>query len=50
MGDYDGMTSDVLAESPGFLGAYGNNAEGNPDVRISRRFGGLDDTGELDNN
>jgi Neuraminidase (sialidase) len=33
MGDYDGMTSDVLAESPGFLGAYGNNAEGNPYVR-----------------
>jgi hypothetical protein len=50
MGDYDGVTSDHVGKSGGFLGAYGNNAAGNPDVRISRRFGGSGDTGELDDN
>lgn len=40
MGDYDGVAADTLRKSAGFLGAYGNNARGNPDVRISRRFGG----------
>ena len=42
MGDYDGVASDFLGLSGGFLGAYGDNANGNPDVRISRRFGADD--------
>jgi hypothetical protein len=50
MGDYDGVTSDFLRRSDGFLGAYGNNAHGNPDVRISRHFGGSGDSGAQDNN
>jgi hypothetical protein len=50
MGDYDGVTADALGQSSGFRGAYGNNANGNPDVRISRRFGGSGDSGAQDDN
>ena len=50
MGDYDGVAADTLKRSQGFLGAYGNNARGNPDVRISRRFAGPDDSGGQDDN
>jgi len=50
MGDYDAVAADFLGEFDGFLGAYGNNAAGNPDVRISRRFGGSGDSGAQDNN
>jgi len=50
MGDYDGLTTDALGLRGGFLGAYGNNAKGNPDVRISRSFGGSDDNGAEDDN
>jgi hypothetical protein len=50
MGDYDGVAADVLGQSDGFLGAYGNNARGNPDVRISRHFGGTSDSNAQDNN
>jgi len=50
MGDYDTVAADFLGEFSGFLGAYGNNAANNPDVRISRRFGGSGDSGAQDNN
>jgi hypothetical protein len=50
MGDYDGVTSDILAKHDGFLGAYDNNSLGNQDARISRRFGGADDSGDQDDN
>ena len=39
MGDYDGTAADFLGQSSGFLGAYGDNSRGNPDVKISPRFG-----------
>jgi len=50
MGDYDTVAADSLGEFSGFLGAHGNNAASNPDVRISRRFGGSGDSGAQDNN
>jgi hypothetical protein len=40
MGDYDGVTADVLGQFAGFRGAFGDNSHGNPDVSISPRFGG----------
>jgi hypothetical protein len=43
MGDYDGVAADFLGQSSGFLGAYGDNTRGNPDVKITRRFGGSGD-------
>jgi hypothetical protein len=43
MGDYDGVASDSTGESRGFLGAWGDNSRGNPDVKISRRFGSGDE-------
>lgn len=43
MGDYDTTAADTLGQLRGFLGAFGDNTLGNPDVRISRRFGDGDD-------
>jgi hypothetical protein len=40
MGDYDGVAADFLGQFIGFRGAYGDNTRGNPDVKISSRFGG----------
>jgi hypothetical protein len=48
MGDYDGVAVDFLGQTDGFLGAFGDNTRGNPDVRISKRFGGADDSGNDD--
>jgi hypothetical protein len=45
MGDYDGLAADSTGASDGFLGAYGDNTRGNPDVKISRRFRGSSDEG-----
>lgn len=33
MGDYDSLTSDSTKANPGFVGAYGDNSRGNPDIR-----------------
>lgn len=33
MGDYDSLASDSTKANPGFVGAYGDNSRGNPDVR-----------------
>jgi hypothetical protein len=33
MGDYDSLASDSTKTNPGFVGAYGDNSRGNPDVR-----------------
>lgn len=38
MGDYDTTAADNLLRREGFLGAYGDNSRGNPDVKISERF------------
>jgi hypothetical protein len=35
MGDYDGVAADATGRSEGFLGAYGDNTRGNPDVVIA---------------
>jgi hypothetical protein len=35
MGDYDGVAADATGRSEGFLGAYGDNSRGNPDVVIA---------------
>jgi hypothetical protein len=43
MGDYDTVAVDSTRRSSGFLGAYGDNTRGNPDVQISRRFYGATD-------
>jgi hypothetical protein len=43
MGDYDTTAADTLGRFSGFIGAYGDNTRGNPDVKISNRFGGGDD-------
>jgi hypothetical protein len=43
MGDHDTVAADHTAAFSGFLGAYGDNSHGNPDVRISDRFGGSQD-------
>lgn len=43
MGDYDTVAADSTRRSGGFLGAYGDNTRGNPDVKISRRFNGSSD-------
>jgi hypothetical protein len=43
MGDYDSVAADSTGRSNGFLGAYGDNTRGNPDVKISRRFDGSRD-------
>jgi hypothetical protein len=48
MGDYDGVAADILGEFDGFRGAYGDNTRGNPDVKISRRFGGKTDGDDED--
>ena len=48
MGDYDGVAADSLGQTDGFLGAFGDNTRGNPEVRISKRFGGADDSGNDD--
>jgi len=48
MGDYDTTAADTLGQSSGFLGAFGDNTLGNPDVRISRRFGDGDDDNNND--
>ena len=39
MGDYDTVAADSTRAFHGFLGSYGDNTGGNPDVKISRRFG-----------
>ena len=39
MGDYDTVAADSTWAFDGFLGSYGDNTGGNPDVKISRRFG-----------
>ena len=36
MGDYDGLATDFTRGNGGFLGAFGDNARGNPDVRANR--------------
>jgi len=46
MGDYDTTAADTLGQFSGFLGAFGDNTRGNPDVKISNRFG----SGNDDNN
>ena len=46
--DYDGVAADSLGQTDGFLGAFGDNTRGNPEVRISKRFGGADDSGNDD--
>jgi hypothetical protein len=43
MGDYDTVAADSTGRSGGFLGAYGDNTRGNPDVRITKRFAGSSD-------
>ena len=48
MGDYDTIAADSTRQFAGFLGAYGDNTRGNPDVKISRRFDGSRD--EQDDN
>jgi DNA-binding transcriptional regulator of glucitol operon len=48
MGDYDTTAADTLGASNGFLGAYGDNSRGNPDVSISRRFGTPNDNNNDD--
>jgi hypothetical protein len=35
MGDYDGLASDNRSIIGGFRGAYGDNALGNPDVKLN---------------
>ncbi|HXB56482.1 MAG TPA: hypothetical protein VN461_17040 [Vicinamibacteria bacterium] len=49
MGDYDGLAADTTGGSRGFLGAYGDNSRGNPDVKISKRFG-TEDSDDGDDN
>jgi hypothetical protein len=49
MGDYDSVAADHTAAFSGFLGAYGDNSHGNPDVRISDRFGGSQDEDDEEN-
>jgi hypothetical protein len=39
MGDYDTVAADSTGASCGFLGSYGDNTLGNPDVKISPLFG-----------
>jgi hypothetical protein len=48
MGDYDTTAADTLGRFSGFIGAYGDNTRGNPDVKISNRFGGADDESDSD--
>lgn len=40
MGDYDTTAADTLLRNQGFIGAYGDNSLGNPDVKVSRHFSG----------
>ena len=35
MGDYDTLASDFTKAHRGFVGAYGDNGRGNPDVRAN---------------
>jgi hypothetical protein len=35
MGDYDGLASDFTGSRDGFIGAYGDNSRGNPDVNAA---------------
>jgi hypothetical protein len=48
MGDYDTTAADTLGQFSGFLGAFGDNTRGNPDVKISNRFGSGDDDNNND--
>jgi len=48
MGDYDSTAADTLGQFSGFLAAFGDNTRGNPDVRISNRFGAGDDNNNDD--
>jgi hypothetical protein len=48
MGDYDVTAADTLGRLSGFIGAFGDNTRGNPDVKISRRFGSGDDDDDND--
>jgi hypothetical protein len=48
MGDYDTTAADTLEQASGFLAAYGDNTRGNPDVKISNRFGSGDDDNNND--
>jgi hypothetical protein len=48
MGDYDSVAADFLRQFSGFLGAYGDNTRGNPDVKVTKRFSGSSD--ESDDN
>jgi hypothetical protein len=50
MGDYDGVAADTLGQFTGFRGAYGDNTRGNPDVKISSRFGGQGNGDDEDEN
>ena len=36
MGDYDELASDFTQVYTGFIGGFGDNSRGNPDVRINR--------------
>jgi hypothetical protein len=49
MGDYDTVAADSTRRSGGFLGAFGDNSRGNPDVRITKRFSGSSDERDDDN-
>jgi hypothetical protein len=48
MGDYDTTAADTLGQFSGFLGAFGDHARANPDVKISNRFGSGDDDNDND--
>lgn len=36
MGDYDGLASDFTNTNSGFIGAWGDNSLGNPDVKVDK--------------
>ena len=36
MGDYDGLASDFTKTNSGFVGAWGDNSLGNPDVKVDK--------------
>lgn len=36
MGDYDGLASDFTKTNGGFIGAWGDNSLGNPDVKVDK--------------
>jgi hypothetical protein len=48
MSDYDTTAADTLGRLSGLLGAYGDTTGGNPDVKLSGRFGAGNDEGGSD--